>query len=233
MNQDFYKVTNFEKFLCKIVNFLVSTSKVPRYIRTYLYKKLIKLSNKKYKREHCLLRYYQYKYRGQFIGRYTYGFEDILLNENIKFIGSFSSIAKNLFIVPNSHKLNWITTSPILALKDFGFSKKDLIMEYYPYEKREVVIGNDVWIGANCIIFEGVKIGDGAVIAAGSIIRRDVPPYAIVVSVDKIIKYRFSKETIDKLLKIQWWNWPDEKIKENLNLLYKPEEFVEKFYKED
>lgn len=59
------------------------------------------------------------------------------------------------------------------------------------------------------------------------------PPYAIVVSVDKIIKYRFSKETIDKLLKIQWWNWPDKKIKENLNLLYKPEEFVEKFYKED
>lgn len=59
------------------------------------------------------------------------------------------------------------------------------------------------------------------------------PPYAVVVSVDKIIKYRFSKETIDKLLKIQWWNWTDEKIKENLDLLYNPEEFVDKFYKED
>lgn len=50
---------------------------------------------------------------------------------------------------------------------------------------------------------------------------------------DKIIKYRFSKDVIDKLLKIQWWNWPDDKIKENLNLLYNPEKFVEKFYKED
>ena len=59
------------------------------------------------------------------------------------------------------------------------------------------------------------------------------PPYAVVVSVDKIIKYRFSKDVIDKLLEIQWWNWSDDKIKENLNLLYNPEEFVNKFYKED
>lgn len=59
------------------------------------------------------------------------------------------------------------------------------------------------------------------------------PPYAIVVSVDKIIKYRFSAEIIEKLLKIKWWDWSDEKIKENLNLFYKPEEFVEKFYKEE
>lgn len=58
-------------------------------------------------------------------------------------------------------------------------------------------------------------------------------PYAVVVSTDKIIKYRFSKEVIDKLLEIQWWNWSDDKIKENLNLLYNPEEFVEKFYKEE
>ena len=129
--------------------------------------------------------------------------------------------------------MDWVTTSPILAVKDFLFIDKNLNLEYCPPEKRKVVIGNDVWIGANCIIFEGVKIGDGAVIAAGSIIRRDVPPYAVVVSVDKIIKYRFSKETIDKLLKIQWWNWTDEKIKENLDLLYNPEEFVDKFYKED
>ena len=102
-----------------------------------------------------------------------------------------------------------------------------------PTFKRKVVIGSDVWIGANCIIFEGVTIGDGAVIAAGSIIRRDVPPYAVVASVDKIIKYRFSKEIIEKLLKIKWWNWPDEKIKENLNLFYEPEKFVKKFCKEE
>lgn len=59
------------------------------------------------------------------------------------------------------------------------------------------------------------------------------PPYAVVVSVDKIVKYRFPKEIIEKLLNIQWWNWPDEKIKENLDLFYDPEKFVNKFYKED
>lgn len=105
-------------------------------------------------------------------------------------------------------------------------------MEYCPLEKREVIIGNDVWIGANCIIFEGVTIGDGAVIGAGSIIRRNVPPYAVVVNVDRIVKYRFSQEIIDKLLKIQWWNWSDDKIRENIQLMYDVEAFVDKFYKE-
>ena len=137
MNQDFYKVTNFEKFLCKIVNFLVSTSKTPLYIRTYLYKKLIKLSNKRYKREHTLLRYYLYTFRHQFIGRYTYGFEDILY-ENVSFVGAFSSIAKYINIVPNDHKIEWITASPILAVKDFGFTDRDLNMEYCPPEKRKL-----------------------------------------------------------------------------------------------
>ena len=76
--------------------------------------------------------------------------------------------------------MDWVTTSPILAVKDFLFIDKNLNLEYCPPEKRKVVIGNDVWIGANCIIFEGVKIGDGAVIAAGSIIRRDVPPMPLL-----------------------------------------------------
>lgn len=89
-----------------------------------------------------------------------------------------------------------------------------------------------IWIAANCIIFQGVTIGDGAVIGAGSIIRRDVPPYAVVVGVDRIIKYRFSQEIINKLLKIQWWNWSDDKIRENIKFMYDIEKFVNKFYKE-
>lgn len=89
-----------------------------------------------------------------------------------------------------------------------------------------------IWIGANCIIFQGVTISDGAVIGAGSMIRRDVPPYAVVVGVDRIIKYRFSQEIIDKLLKIQWWNWSDDKIRENIKFMYDIEKFVNEFYKE-
>lgn len=58
------------------------------------------------------------------------------------------------------------------------------------------------------------------------------PPYAVVVNVDRIVKYRFSQEIIDKLLKIQWWNWSDDKIRENIQLMYDVEAFVDKFYKE-
>ena len=134
--------------------------------------------------------------------------------------------------MPNDHRTDWVTTSPICSMEVFKFVKKNLNMEYCPPEKREIIIGNDVWIGANCIIFQGVTIGDGAVIGAGSIIRRDVPPYAVVVGVDRIIKYRFSQEIINKLLKIQWWNWSDDKIRENIKFMYDIEKFVNKFYKE-
>ncbi len=217
-------ISIIDSIIVKVMRFVKGTNKCPCFISNR--------SRKIYGRRDNLKRYWFAKYKNLIVGKYTYGYE-FIENKSLKSIGAFCSIAHGTVIVPNDHRMDWVTTSPILAVKDFGFTDRDLNMEYCPSEKREVIIGNDVWIGANCIIFEGVKIGDGAVIAAGSIIRHDVPPYAIVVSVDKIIKYRFSKDVIDKLLKIQWWNWPDDKIKENLNLLYNPEKFVEKFYKED
>lgn len=71
----------------------------------------------------------------------------------------------------------------------------------------KVVIGNDVWIGAYAKIVEGVRIGDGAVIAAGAVVTKDVPPYAIVGGVPaKIIKYRFEEKQIKQLLELKWWN---------------------------
>ena len=217
-------ISILDGIIVKVMRFVKGTNNCPRFISNR--------SRKIYGRRDNLKRYWFAKYKNLIVGKYTYGYE-FIENKSLKSIGAFCSIAHGTVIVPNDHRMDWVTTSPILAVKDFGFTDRDLNMEYCPSEKREVIIGNDVWIGANCIIFEGVKIGDGAVIAAGSIIRHDVPLYAVVVSVDKIIKYRFSKDVIDKLLKIQWWNWPDDKIKENLNLLYNPEKFVEKFYKED
>lgn len=217
-------ISIIDSIIVKVMRFVKGTNKCPCFISNR--------SRKIYGRRDNLKRYWFAKYKNLIVGKYTYGYE-FIENKSLKSIGAFCSIAHGTVIVPNDHRMDWVTTSPILAVKDFGFTDRDLNMEYCPSEKREVIIGNDVWIGANCIIFEGVKIGDGAVIAAGSIIRHDVPPYAVVVNVDKIIKYRFSKDVIDKLLKIQWWNWPDDKIKENLNLLYNPEKFVEKFYKED
>lgn len=218
-----YNVRFLDYILTVLVRLITGSNKCPKFIA--------KRSREIYGRKDNLKRYWYKKYKGISIGKYTYGYEWI---ENImlKSVGAFCSIAPNSIIVPNDHKIEWVTTSPILALKEFDFVDRNINMEYCPIENREVIIGNDVWIGANCIIFEGVTIGDGAVIGAGSIIRRNVPPYAVVVGVNRIIKYRFSQEIIDKLLKIQWWNWSDDKIKENINFMYDIETFVNKFYKE-
>ena len=79
--------------------------------------------------------------------------------------------------------------------------------------KGDTIVGNDVWFGRECMILPGIKIGDGAVIAARAVVVQDVPPYAVVGgNPAKIIKYRFSEEIIEELLKIQWWNWDLDKI---------------------
>lgn len=83
--------------------------------------------------------------------------------------------------------------------------------------KGDIVIGNDVWIGYDAIIMPGVKIGDGAIIGTRAIVTNDVPPYTIVGGIPaKVIKKRFSDDIILKLLKIKWWDWPNEKIKANI-----------------
>ena len=87
-------------------------------------------------------------------------------------------------------------------------------------------------IGSNVNIREGIFIGDGAIVACGATVTKDVEPYAIVGGVPaKLIKYRFSKEVIDKLLEIKWWEWPEEKIAENAELFSEPEKFVGLFEK--
>ena len=80
--------------------------------------------------------------------------------------------------------------------------------------KLRVNIGNDVWIGSNSVIFTGVTIGDGAVIGAYSTITKDVPPYAIVVGNDRVIRKRFTDKDIDFLLKLKWWDKTDEEVAE-------------------
>ena len=218
-----YGIKKFEVLLCSFLRSIIGTNKCPKII--------LRMSKKIYGRNGNLGRYWYDKYNNIKVGRYTYGYEH-LNSKWLVSIGAFCSIASGQTICPNDHRLDWVTTSPIASLKEFSFTKEDYMKDYCPDVKRKIIIGNDVWIGANCTIFEGVTIGDGAVIAAGSIVRKDVPPYAVIGSVDKIIKYRFSDETINKLLKIKWWNWEDEKIRENIKLLQEVDKFVELFYKE-
>ena len=83
--------------------------------------------------------------------------------------------------------------------------------------KGDIVIGNDVWIGYDAVIMSGVKIGDGAIIGTRAAVTKDVPPYTIVGGIPaKVIRKRFSNDTISKLLEIKWWDWPAEKIQANI-----------------
>lgn len=138
-------------------------------------------------------------------------------------IGKFCSIARNVTIGVSGHNMNWVTTSLILVNKKYDFIKTNIKSP----QKPAPIIGNDVWIGMNSIVMRGVVIGDGAIVAAGSIVTKDVEPYSIVAgSPARIVKYRFSKDIIYKLLQIRWWEWSEEKIKENLHLMYDVDSFV-------
>lgn len=214
-----YEITDLEVLMCKIIRLICGTNRCPKIIK--------KKSKKKYGWKDNLGRYWNEKYNNVTVGKFTYGYDE-LYSPHLKAIGAFTSIGPNQIIVPNDHRMDWLTTSPILSLKEFSFIEEDKMKEYILRKDRAITIGNDVWIGANCIIFEGVSIGDGAVIAAGSIIRKNVPPYAVVAGVDKIIKYRFTNETIKKLLCLKWWNWEDKKIKKYISYMYDIDSFIDK-----
>jgi virginiamycin A acetyltransferase len=130
-------------------------------------------------------------------------------------IGNFCSIARGTAIQEHNHDAECITTY---------FIKYRIFNEKYGTDavsKGPVTIGNDVWIGTQSTILTGVTIGNGAIVAANSVVSKDVPPYAIVGGTPaKVLKYRFSDEIIAKLLEIEWWNWDLDKIKRNKDLFY-------------
>lgn len=139
-------------------------------------------------------------------------------------IGKFCSIARQTVIGVGNHDHSLVTTHPFIISPEFGgLIDKSIMVQ----QKPAPVIGNDVWIGINSIIMRGVSIGDGAVVAANSVVTRDVPPYAIVGGVPaKLIRFRFSDEVICALINIRWWDWPESKLKEFIHDFDSPEEFA-------
>ena len=161
------------------------------------------------------------------IGKYTY------INSNSQIsntnIGRFCSIGPNFFCGWGIHPTNGISTSPMFysTRRQNGVS---LVQKNKIEERKTINIGNDVFIGANVIVLDGVTIGDGAIIGAGAVVSKDIPPYAIAAgSPIKILRYRFLEDQIAALLRIQWWNWDENKLKDVESMFFDLDVFIVKY----
>ena len=141
-------------------------------------------------------------------------------------IGKFCSIGPNFICGWGIHPTNGISTSPMFysTLKQNGITLSETNKVK---ERKPITIGNDVFIGMNVTVLDGVTIGDGAVIGAGAVVSKDIPPYAIAVGNPiQIIKYRFEEKQIEALLKIKWWDFPEEKLNEVERMFFEVNEFI-------
>lgn len=144
------------------------------------------------------------------IGRNTYVAGASICDSQV---GAFCSIGPQVLIGGlGSHPTKWLSTHPsFYSIR--GQSGACFVKENLFDELKKTTIGSDVWIGARAVIIDGVNIGNGAIVAAGAVVARDVPPYAIVGGVPaKLIRYRFSNDVIEKLTAWRWWLLPDEKL---------------------
>lgn len=153
------------------------------------------------------------------IGKHTHIHKNTrILNPKETIIGKYCSIADNCDIGVFMHPIHTLSMSPFVYCdsdeflnENIGMRQSNKLLENNGDKK--ILIGNDVWIGTNAIIMNGIEIGDGAIVGASAVVTKDVPPYAIVVGIPaKIIKYRFDKDTIKELLELKWWDCPEEII---------------------
>lgn len=143
------------------------------------------------------------------------------INHDKLIIGKFCSIACGARFLFNSanHTMNSLSTYPFpLFFEEWGLKQNEVTKAWD--NKGDIVIGNDVWIGYEAVIMAGVTVGDGAVIGSRAVVTKDIPPYTVVGGIPaKVIKERFSKEIIDALLQIKWWDWTVEKIAQNIEAI--------------
>jgi len=143
------------------------------------------------------------------------------INNDKLIIGKYCSIAcgAKFMFTSGNHAMKSLSTYPFpLFIEEWQQEWKNLTNAWD--NKGDIVIGNDVWIGYEAVIMQGVHIGDGAIIGTRAVVTKDVEPYTIVGGMPaKPIKKRFDEKTIDKLMSIKWWNWPPEKIKETIPVI--------------
>lgn len=145
-------------------------------------------------------------------------------------IGAFCSLGPQVMAGLGSHPTQFVSTYPGFYSANHSTALIRFVNEQRFEEHRGVEIGSDVWVGARVTILGGVKIGDGAVLAAGSVITYDVPPYAIVGGVPaKTLRMRFDDTTISGLEKIRWWEKPVEWLNERSDEFLDPKAFLREF----
>lgn len=154
------------------------------------------------------------------MGEHSYGAPKIIGGHGRIVVGKFTSIADGVKFVTVGHDIENVSTYPFNSkhLRTVWLEAQNI--PGHPTNKGDIEIGNDCWIGYEAMIMSGVKISDGAVVAARAVVTKDVRPYEVVGGVPaKHLRYRFGPVTIETLLQIKWWNWPDEKIKKHINWL--------------
>ena len=166
------------------------------------------------------------------VGRHTYGAPKVRWwgePANL-FIGSFCSISNGVEIfLGGNHRTDWITTYPFSAFRKW---QEGSLIQGHPSSNGDVRIGSDVWLGSGCVILSGVTIGHGAVVACRAVVTKDVPDYAIVGgNPARIIRMRFNADQVERLTTSAWWTWPEDKLRQRLQLLMSPE--IELFLRGD
>ncbi|MEE3325550.1 MAG: CatB-related O-acetyltransferase [Methanosphaera sp.] len=146
-------------------------------------------------------------YKNLVIGRNTKFHGDLQSKFGYVYLGQFIAGGYNIKFIAGNHLTQLPNLQISLQKTIYGEKSGHLIDQGF------IDVGNNVWIGDNVIILKNVTIGDGAIIGSGAVVTHDVPPFAVVAGVPaKIIKYRFSESVIKQMMKIQWWNWPMERI---------------------
>lgn len=146
-------------------------------------------------------------------------------------IGRYCSIARNCtFLLDGNHRADWVTTSTMIKGLVTPEINDELHFLGHNPSKGDIIIGNDVWIGTEAMIMPGIHIGNGAVIAARSLVTKNVKPYSVVGgNPAEFLYYRFDKAIINTLQEIKWWDWPDSEVKKASQLLWNKniDQFIE------
>lgn len=165
------------------------------------------------------------------IGYATYIGDHCHINADI---GRFTCIGPRVIVARGSHPTSkWVSIHPAFFSTARQCGMTFVEKELYDEKKQRVLIGNDVWIGDSSILMDGIKIGDGAIIAAGAVVTKDVEPYSIVAGVPaKILRHRFEKEEIKRLMEIKWWDMPISWLRQHADIFQSITDFID-FYLED